>query len=180
MRRKYYLHKRNGIFYAELVDPQTGCKLPARSTGTSDRDDALLVVPKFPPSLLAATNGLRLGEVVALKTADIDGDILNIRHGYNPIDGLKCPLQKQMEAIGVDWKAHNIVFHSWRHFYAARMSDIKTAEEVARITGHKSRAVFDEYAAHVERENLDDMGRAARQVFGGVLEVLPDIRAEEA
>jgi integrase len=88
-------------------------------------------------------------------------------------DVLGEALQKQCAIIGVDWKSRNIVFHSWRHFYAARMSDIKTAEEVARITGHKSRAVFDEYAAHVEKQNLEDMGRAAQQVFGGVLEALP-------
>jgi len=37
--RRYYLHTRhNGMFYAELVDPQTGKKLAARLTGTKDRD----------------------------------------------------------------------------------------------------------------------------------------------
>jgi len=36
--RRYYLHTRNnGTFYAELVDPQTGIKLTARSTGTKNR-----------------------------------------------------------------------------------------------------------------------------------------------
>jgi hypothetical protein len=33
--RRYYLHTRyEGIFYAELIDPATGRKLAARSTGT--------------------------------------------------------------------------------------------------------------------------------------------------
>ena len=33
--RRYYLHTRNnGLFYAELVDPETGVKLTAGSTGT--------------------------------------------------------------------------------------------------------------------------------------------------
>ncbi len=27
--RRFYLHKRAGIYYAELVDPETGNKLPA-------------------------------------------------------------------------------------------------------------------------------------------------------
>jgi hypothetical protein len=43
--RRYYLPTRhNGMFYAELVDPQTGLKLTARSTVTKDRDNALLKI----------------------------------------------------------------------------------------------------------------------------------------
>jgi integrase len=47
-RRKYYLHTRkNGIYYAELVDPMTGRKLSARSTGVTDRDEAILMVARW-------------------------------------------------------------------------------------------------------------------------------------
>jgi hypothetical protein len=46
--RRYYLHTRhNGTFYAELVDPQTGTKLTARSTGTKNRDEALLKIAEW-------------------------------------------------------------------------------------------------------------------------------------
>jgi hypothetical protein len=42
--RRYYLHTRyNGIFYAEMVT-ERGLKLTARSTGTKDRDEALMIV----------------------------------------------------------------------------------------------------------------------------------------
>jgi integrase len=45
MRRDFYLHTRhNGIFYVEFVDPETGRKLSARSTGEKDRDKALLKI----------------------------------------------------------------------------------------------------------------------------------------
>jgi hypothetical protein len=45
MRRDFYLHTRHqGIYYAEFVDPETGRKLPARSTRERDRDKALLKV----------------------------------------------------------------------------------------------------------------------------------------
>jgi hypothetical protein len=44
--RRYYLHTRNGIFYAELVTPE-GRKLAARSTGTTTEDEALLVVAEW-------------------------------------------------------------------------------------------------------------------------------------
>jgi integrase len=42
--RRYYLHTRyDGIFYAELVT-ENGVKLSARSTGTKNRDEALMVI----------------------------------------------------------------------------------------------------------------------------------------
>jgi hypothetical protein len=44
MRRKFYMHKRGGVFYACLVDQKTGLSMSARSTGESDRDAALIVV----------------------------------------------------------------------------------------------------------------------------------------
>jgi hypothetical protein len=44
--RRYYLHKRKNVFYAELVTPQ-GNKLTARSTGKTTEDEALLVVSKW-------------------------------------------------------------------------------------------------------------------------------------
>jgi hypothetical protein len=43
--RRYYLHTRHhGIFCAELLDPLTGRKLTARSTGTTNRDEVMLKV----------------------------------------------------------------------------------------------------------------------------------------
>ncbi|MCL2479607.1 MAG: hypothetical protein FWF22_08900, partial [Treponema sp.] len=46
--RRFYLHTRyDGIFYAELADPATGQKLSARSTGTKNRDEAMLVIAKW-------------------------------------------------------------------------------------------------------------------------------------
>jgi integrase len=78
-------------------------------------------------------------------------------------------LHAELEAMGIDWRARNIVFHGWRHFYAARMADIEAADKVSRITGHKSRAVFDAYADHVTEAAITDMGKAAAAVFTGVL-----------
>jgi integrase len=78
-------------------------------------------------------------------------------------------LHSELNAMGIDWRARNIVFHGWRHFYAARMADIEAADKVSRITGHKSRAVFDAYADHVTEAAIRDMGKAAAAVFAGVL-----------
>jgi hypothetical protein len=45
--RPYYLHKRAGIWYAELVDMGTGNKLTARSSGTTIRDEASIPLCLF-------------------------------------------------------------------------------------------------------------------------------------
>jgi hypothetical protein len=44
VRRKFYIHKRAGIFYACLVNQENGLPMSARSTGERDRDAALIVV----------------------------------------------------------------------------------------------------------------------------------------
>jgi hypothetical protein len=44
MRRKFYLHRRGGVFYVCLVNQETGLAMSARSTGERDRDAALIVV----------------------------------------------------------------------------------------------------------------------------------------
>jgi integrase len=82
------------------------------------------------------------------------------------LDGFKRACGK----VGIDCKARNIVFHSWRHFYAARMADKMTAEQVMRITGHKTADVFEVYADHVTEENLEAMGKAGQEVFGKILQ----------
>ena len=45
--RRFYLHKRAGIYYTELVDPETGKKLPAKSTGERNEDEARDVVREW-------------------------------------------------------------------------------------------------------------------------------------
>jgi hypothetical protein len=65
MRRRYYLHKRKGIFYAELIS-SAGVKLSARSTKTANRDEAMLVIADWfknglpvvePPVLQSVASG---------------------------------------------------------------------------------------------------------------------------
>lgn len=45
--RRFYLHKRAGIYYVELVDPETGNRLPAKSTGEREEDEARDVVREW-------------------------------------------------------------------------------------------------------------------------------------
>ena len=71
--RRYYLHTRhNGVIYAELVDPQTGAKLTARSTGTKSRDEALLVIAGWLKS------GIPSGRVRKPRTLEAAAGIENV------------------------------------------------------------------------------------------------------
>jgi integrase len=78
-------------------------------------------------------------------------------------------LHGELENMGIDWRERNIVFHGWRHFYAARMADIEAADKVSRITGHKSRAVFDAYADHVTEAASVSMSPRMNLLMGLVM-----------
>jgi site-specific recombinase XerD len=81
--RRYYLHTRHGIYYAELVTPE-GRKLAARSTGKTQEDEALLVVAEWlkngvpsgrdrkprPADAVMALDGI----LKAVRKADLNGD----------------------------------------------------------------------------------------------------------
>jgi integrase len=173
-------------------------------------------------NLLSATTGLRAGEVLAIRKSDIGDTVLNVVHSWTGKE-LKAPkngearkvpllpevraallellkgnphtasidpfvfwgidaekprsdgkflldgLHRELDAMGIQWRERNIVFHSHRHFYAARMSDIATADKVRRITGHRSAAVFESYADHVTEQNLIEMLELERDAFAGLV-----------
>jgi integrase len=100
-----------------------------------------------------------------------------------PKSGLKCAtedfyaeyrykrsLSKPESPVVINPTERGIVFHSHRHYYAARMADKMTAEQVSRITGHKSKAVFEEYADHIISENLEEAGAIGAEVFSNILQ----------
>jgi integrase len=82
------------------------------------------------------------------------------------LGGLKDALEK----IKVDHKGRNIDFHSWRHFFCSKMTEILDGERVAKVSGHLSEAVFKKYASHTEAKNIQDVSKAAAQAFGNVLQ----------
>ena len=79
-------------------------------------------------------------------------------------------LHNVLMETGIDAKARGIVFHSWRHYYAARMADRMTADQVSRVTGHKSQTIFEAYADHITEQNLEEGGKVGAEVFGNVLQ----------
>lgn len=78
--RPYYLHRRKGVWYAELVDQETGRKLTARSTGTQDRDEAILKVAEWRKS------GVPTGRQRTPKPVELAADIAGILRAVRKAD----------------------------------------------------------------------------------------------
>ena len=72
--------------------------------------------------------------------------------------------------IAIDYKSRNIVFHSWRHFFCSKITEIIDGEKVAKVSGHLSEAVFKKYAGHIETKNIQEVGNATAQAFGNILQ----------
>jgi integrase len=88
-----------------------------------------------------------------------------------PKEEIKEWEKKRDEAIAY-WKERNVVFHSWRHFYASRMTDKLEARKVMLATGHKTDSVFKGYSGHALESDLSDVAVTTGEVFGGLL---PDL-----
>lgn len=67
------------------------------------------------------------------------------------------------------WKSRNVVVHSWRHYWAARMADKLEARKVMLGTGHANASVFEEYADHALEADFAEVEATAAEVFKGIL-----------
>jgi integrase len=187
-------------------------------------------------NLVAMTTGLRIGEILAIRSSAIGEAYLNIEWSYSFTDGLKSTKTDEPRLVPVIpqirdamlqlarlnphgdgyvffgekpnkpfdqheplkalkrtlvqlragenaseeavkeakeyWKKRNVVFHSWRHFYAARMIDKLEARKVMLATGHKTDAVFKGYSDHALESDLNDVAVTTGEVFGDLLPVL--------
>ena len=79
------------------------------------------------------------------------------------------PTEEKKKEVEEYWKKRNVVFHSWRHFYAARMTDKLEARKVMLATGHKTESVFKGYSDHALDSDLNDVAVITEEVFGKLL-----------
>jgi len=83
------------------------------------------------------------------------------------IDGL----YESLEKIGIteeERKSRNIVFHSWRHYYSATMSDLVDQRSLGLATGHKTPAMLEHYANHANEKHFQSVMEATKQAFSEV------------
>jgi len=95
--------------------------------------------------------------------------------GGGVLDGLKealvqlrageKPSDEQRKEAKEYWKERNIVFHSWRHFYATNMANRIDSRKVMATTGHKTGAVFEAYADHQAEEDFLEVAGMTSKVF---------------
>ena len=61
-------------------------------------------------------------------------------------------LKRALAEIGYA-DSKDICFHSWRHFFIARMLDyVQDKRYVMALSGHKTEAMLNHYGAHLEDE----------------------------
>jgi integrase len=90
---------------------------------------------------------------------------------HTAIDTLNAERKaKDPEAEAIDWKGRGIVFHSWRHYFCSRMTDVLEGEKVAKVSDHLSESVFRKYADHIEAKNIAEVTDAAAHVFSNILQ----------
>jgi integrase len=97
-------------------------------------------------------------------------------HKSDP-DPEDLPAYDRVVEIRRKWQTRGIVFHSWRHHYAATMASIVDRRAMA-ATGHKSAAMFDHYADHATAEQFREVADASRLAFARVLQ-FPGARVAE-
>jgi integrase len=74
------------------------------------------------------------------------------------------------------WKSRRVGFHSWRHYYAARMADRLESRKVMLATGHANEAVFRAYADHGTEDVFREVRTAAADVFGRLIPFSHNLR----
>ena len=68
------------------------------------------------------------------------------------------------------WKSRRVVFHSWRHYCAARMADRLELRKVQSVTGHRSSAMAEHHADRAAEETFTEVRNVAAETFGTLLD----------
>lgn len=89
-----------------------------------------------------------------------------------PMDIKKLPisLHNQLMKIGFsEVEAKSYCFHSWRHFYAAYMSDNVNQRALQSQTGHKTIEMLEHYENHHIESDIKQITDAQQRLFGEVV-----------
>jgi integrase len=85
---------------------------------------------------------------------------------------LQRGLQKALDRLNPkeNWKRRNVVFHSWRHYFASQLADRIEPRKAMSATGHTNKAVFDAYADHLSAEVFKEVGETMQRTFTNIIE----------
>jgi integrase len=98
----------------------------------------------------------------------------SLEHPEKPMDDktLQRGLTKALHRLNPteNWKRRNVVFHSWRHYFACQLADRIEARKAMSATGHKNKAVFDAYADHLSEEVFQEVKDTVKNTFTEIIE----------
>jgi len=92
---------------------------------------------------------------------------------------LLAGLYSELDAMRIDRRRRNICFHSWRHYYAAHITDRVEAYKIKKITGHLSTAMLAYYADHDTEDALAAAFNAGKTLFKKLLKKLLEIMIDK-
>lgn len=146
----------DGLFIRHSYSPLDGLKCPKNG---DQRQIPLL--PELKEQLLK----------LAEKNPWDDGFIFYSDKEGQPMDHkfLNDGLMEAMIKIGItkeEKKSRNLVFHGWRHRYAAKMADLVDARSLGLATGHKTMAMLEHYAAHANENHYKAVRETTEKAFG--------------
>lgn len=81
-------------------------------------------------------------------------------------------LRDALESIGITKemrKDRNLVFHSWRHFYATTIANDVDEKHAQMILGHETPAMTKYYADHQRNKDFETMIKATETIFTELL-----------
>ena len=91
-----------------------------------------------------------------LQSFPLKGGLIFTLDGEKPIDttSFGYALKQRMEACGIDWKAENLTFHSFRHFFNTQLVAQGVDQNyILAIVGHSSIRMTQHYL-HLEAEDM--------------------------
>lgn len=89
-----------------------------------------------------------------------------------PMDIKKLPIALHQQLIKIGFseeEAKSYCFHSWRHFYAAHMSDNVNQRALQSQTGHKTIEMLEHYENHHIESDMKQITDAQQKLFGNVV-----------
>ena len=112
---------------------------------------------------LCLLNGITVADLKGAKRA------LQRRSRKVKADPADLAALKRVTAAREYWRGRGVCFHSFRHQYATMLAGALDAHHVMKATGHKSEAVFKEYARHATAKAFAKVATATQSEFGTIL-----------
>ena len=77
--------------------------------------------------------------------------------------------EKKRKKVADEMKRRNIVFHSWRHFFAAMMKEKVAKESLKLVTGHSTDEMLEHYADHLQESDFTAVSMAQSEAFSNIV-----------